>query len=143
MYSEEYVEQKDIVIEDAWKSDTQARTLMDRIEAVWSSASELVEGSLVKPIEVIWSSASDVDNKLVEDIWESEHSDDKVNHSPAPLVVNDSPALPVMRFVRSMHEQTKKQLTMQQRGFICMGPNHKVKLGGNASNQNRNGTMLG
>ena len=24
---------------------------------------------------------------------------------------------------------------MQQRGFICMGPNHKVKLGGNASNQ--------
>ena len=40
-----------------------------------------------------------------------------------------------MRFVRSMHEQTKKQQTMRQRGFICMGPNHKVKLGGNASNQ--------
>ena len=29
----------------------------------------------------------------------------------------------------------KKQQTMRQRGFICMGPNHKVKLGGNASNQ--------
>ena len=96
MYSEEYVEQKDIAIEDAWKSDTQARTLTDGIEAVWSSASELVEGSLVKPIEVIWSSASDVDDKPVEDIWESEHSDDEVNHSPAPPVVNNSLALPVV-----------------------------------------------
>ena len=96
MYSKEYVEQKDIMIEDAWKSNTQAQTLMDGIEAVWSLASELVEGSSVKLIEVIWSSASDVDDKLVEDIWESEHSDEKVNHSPAPLVVNDSPALPVV-----------------------------------------------
>ena len=96
MYSEEYVEQKDIAIEDAWKSDTQAWTLTDRIEAVWSLASELVEGSLVKPIEIIWSSASDVDDKPVEDIWESEHSDDEVNHSPAPPVVNNSLALPVV-----------------------------------------------
>ena len=41
----------------------------------------------------------------------------------------------LMCFVRSMHKQTKKTQTMQQRGFICMGPNHKVKLGRNASNQ--------
>ena len=34
MYSEEYVEQKDITIEDAWKSDTQVRTLTDWIEAI-------------------------------------------------------------------------------------------------------------
>ena len=29
----------------------------------------------------------------------------------------------------------KKKQTMRQRCFICMGPNHKVKLGGNVSNQ--------
>ena len=30
-------------------------------------------------------------------------------------------------------QKNNKQL--RQRGFICIGPNHKVKLGGNASNQ--------
>ena len=38
--------------------------------------------------------------------------------------------------LRSLYARAnKKQQTMRQRGFICMGPNHKVKLGGNASNQ--------
>ena len=40
-----------------------------------------------------------------------------------------------MRFVRSMHEQTKNNKQCDKGGFICIGPNHKVKLGGNASNQ--------
>ena len=42
---------------------------------------------------------------------------------------------PLMRFVHSMHEQTKKHTNNATGGFICMGPNHKVKLGRNASNQ--------
>ena len=38
--------------------------------------------------------------------------------------------------LRSLYARAnKKQQTMRQRGFICNGPNHKVKLGGNASNQ--------
>ena len=38
--------------------------------------------------------------------------------------------------LRSLYARAnKKTQTMRQRGFICMGPNHKVKLGGNASNQ--------
>ena len=40
----------------------------------------------------------------------------------------------VMCFVRSMHEQTKNNKQCDK-GALYIGPNHKVKLGGNASNQ--------